>query len=985
VTLPTFSELFHALHGFDPFPWQARLADRVLEACARGEVSPWPRLLDLPTGAGKTSALDVALYTLACAPTRLPRRTVLVVDRRIVVDQAGDHARSLARKLAEAEHGPVRAIADALRALWGAGPSDDPIAVGVMRGGMPRDDDWARRPDQPMLGVSTVDQVGSRLLFRGYGVSARTASIHAGLVGNDTLVLLDEVHLAEPFAQTLDAIERARGDEGSLPRRFGVVRMSATPGRAEAAAFRLDQVDRDHALLGRRLRARKAVRLEPVRVTGDDEAKKLTVVAQAAVGHALALQRAGARVVGIVLNRVDSARHARALLEAHASTNALLVTGRMRPIDRDRLVQEDLLPRCGPRGRRGEDARPLVVVATQCIEAGADLDFDALVTECASLDALRQRFGRLDRQGALGETKAVVLARTDQIDPGKRDPVYGEALGATWRWLHEQAASGELDFGIERLPAAVDEDGVPRVDLLAPRPDAPVLLPAHLDAWAQTSPVPDYDPDVSLWLHGPDKPLLDVQVLWREDLVIPSPEAAEEHVAEALRAAVEALGAARPSSLETMSVPTRAVRRWLAGGSSVPVADVLAGDASEEEEGRRRAPSETLVALRWRGEDSEWVRADDVRPGDVVIVPASRGGIRHGSFDPAHDAPVQDVGSVASLRARGQVSLRLDGAGAAALGLWPEDVRGLVPTEEESTRAWRERVRDWARTLPEARPLVEGSLEATSLLSEAEWSALRRVLSGRQAGRLVHHGPEGKGMTWQATVPRSWLRTEVGEAISEDDGSSFTAGAVTLAAHSEDVRELARRFAQSVSFPEALVEDLALAAWLHDVGKADPRFQRWLAGGSEVRAALSETPLAKSALPSGSLADRMLARERAGYPAGYRHELLSLAMVEASTALGGAHDVDLVLHLVASHHGYCRPFAPFEDHPDDLTVTLEHGEHALAAGTRHRRARLDSGVAERFWRLVDRYGWWGLAWLEAVLRLADHRASERAQGDGDVG
>ena len=104
-------------------------------------------------------------------------------------------------------------------------------------------------------------------------------------------------------------------------------------------------------------------------------------------------------------------------------------------------------------------------------------------------------------------------------------------------------------------------------------------------------------------------------------------------------------------------------------------------------------------------------------------------------------------------------------------------------------------------------------------------------------------------------------------------------------------------------------------------------------------------------------------------------------------ALGAkAHDVELVLHLVGSHHGYCRPFAPAVVDEAPVNVKLErHQSDAFgtlsfdAVSSQNGIHRLDSPVGDRFWSLVARYGWLELCWLEAILRLADHRASEEEE------
>jgi CRISPR-associated endonuclease/helicase Cas3 len=126
--------------------------------------------------------------------------------------------------------------------------------------------------------------------------------------------------------------------------------------------------------------------------------------------------------------------------------------------------------------------------------------------------------------------------------------------------------------------------------------------------------------------------------------------------------------------------------------------------------------------------------------------------------------------------------------------------------------------------------------------------------------------------------------------------------------------------------------------------------------------------------------ERERARKIAGYPKGGRHELVSLAMVDSNGRGLAANDPDLVLHLIASHHGFCRPFAPAFEEADDLVAEID-GELAgqpLRASTADaaRASQLGSGVSARYWAVLRKYGWLGLPYIEAILRLADHRRSE---------
>src|SRR5207245_5412391 len=134
------------------------------------------------------------------------------------------------------------------------------------------------------------------------------------------------------------------------------------------------------------------------------------------------------------------------------------------------------------------------------------------------------------------------------------------------------------------------------------------------------------------------------------------------------------------------------------------------------------------------------------------------------------------------------------------------------------------------------------------------------------------------------------------EATTEDEVSSFTGVEVTLNDHLDGVGSFAKYFAERCGLPSEIVAALELAGRWHDIGKADRRFQLMLHSGDSFRAAIASEPLAKSAVPSGDRAARKRARNRSGYPEGYRHELMSTALLLrnlSNLSLSEPLDVDL--------------------------------------------------------------------------------------------
>ncbi|MGH7440346.1 MAG: type I-G CRISPR-associated helicase/endonuclease Cas3g [Polyangiaceae bacterium] len=211
----------------------------------------------------------------------------------------------------------------------------------------------------------------------------------------------------------------------------------------------------------------------------------------------------------------------------------------------------------------------------------------------------------------------------------------------------------------------------------------------------------------------------------------------------------------------------------------------------------------------------------------------------------------------------------------------------------------------------------------------------------RVALRDEDQAPEPDGA---AALVWSWYELP---RAADNEGSRSASRPVLLEVHSRDVEREARRIVEALGLEPNLKQAIIIAARLHDIGKDRRAWQLSIGNLDRNRT------LAKS---GGRMAPIELTP--------YRHELGSVLDAPEDPLLAdlGDEQRDLVLHLIAAHHGRARPHFPARElfDPDAEGAAVE------AEGVR---------IVERFGRLQRRFGRWGLAYLESLVRAADYAAS----------
>ena len=845
-----------------PFSWQEEVLDHI---CEHGV---WPERINAPTGSGKSSVVDIHLFANALAAVgaapRVPRRLCVTVGRRALVDSQADRAREILKCMEDAladgsgEPDILRRVAKALQSFQTRNDEkgSKPFETGHIRGELSNRNLPVTDISACAIIAATPDMYGSRALFRGYGSTKAARPRETALLTMDTVMVLDEAHMNRQLLHTTQRIAELQKREVNLGvPTLQVVETTATPSTEDSDSTTLgvdiEALDKPNDKeLHKRVYSHKELMLHPIDKWDGKPGNAPTVNAAVdAVKEFLACRGAGedskkAHTVGCIVNHV---RTAIAIKEALVKNKVLeekevkLLVGRMRPYDLPDKHRK-LFTTEG-------DKSVKVVVATQTLEVGIDVDFADLVTELAPASSLAQRFGRVNRLGHRKDSKVVVI-RPANSDLVKKDapPYKAVDLSNAYGWL--EALNGAENPSVN--PAAMVKN--PPVQssperLLYQRPEWPDLL-----EFSRTDENPYDEPDLDLWLHDS----LDAETAMGGVIV-------RDNLPSNTSAAMEILKTSyfAPSDLETFPANLKILQEIL--------------DYQDEHGVKPRK------FLYRQGEISLWQDAEHSDENNQALAPG--------------DVLILDTGSIPFTNQGIAVTQR-------ELPSKKDELKAVPFLDDDELCVAELYVYDKCADREERfRKYLGLSPEEVAELLDSQASDGQKVI----ASELSTEAEDGQEViAWYAKVTNATEKKSVeGSDIAQE---LVLSAPVLLDDHQNDVAERTRQIAENLGLAPEFSEALELAAKYHDEGKRDLRFQQMLGADAETgalaksgRRSVAEAYRARSrsALPRGWRHEQLSALMVAASPEKVgEHRDLVLRIIGCSHGHGRfsfAHDAGFLL------------------------------------------------------------------------------------------